>query len=508
MSYGSEKILVLGGGSFRRAEPYRSGDGRRFTDVTNYTAAARESEAFRVGTGWGRAVAKLGGSHRLQASYTRQQADHVFYPYLQMDGIWDTTDRASARYDATEAGPFDAFQAQLYFTRVDHWMTDEYRTSAAGMPRTYSMGTQADTRTTGARVEASAGALTAGVEVVRRWWNTATMLAGRQYGAQASLPGVVIDTAGAFADWRRPIGARLSLEIGGRLDRVASRADEAIANTNLYYAYHQTRSTSRDDVLPAGKIKLAGQSGAVQWTIAAGHTARVAEGNERYFALQRMGSDWVGNPDLDPARNTGVDAGAVWTRGGASVSAQAYAYRVNGYIAVYDQVRMAAVPAVMNAKARSYANVDATLKGLEVSASVPAGTRLFVSGDLSYVRGSQAGDEALGIQPSPLAEMPALRARARVRYDDGKAFAFAEQVVTGDQERVDPNLGESPTPGTGFTSLSAGYRWKRMTITAGVSNLFDRYYVDALSYQRDPFRTGTRVPEPGRQWFANLAWRF
>ena len=387
-------------------------------------------------------------------------------------------------------------------------MTDEYRTSAAGMPRDYSMGTQADTRTTGGRVEASAGALTTGVEVVRRWWNTATMLAGRQYGAQASLPGVVIDTAGAFADWRHPLGVNLSLEIGGRLDRVASQADEAIANTNLYYAYHQTRSTSRDDVLPAGKIKLTGQSGPVQWNIAAGHTARVAEGNERYFALQRAGSDWVGSPDLRPARNTGVDAGVAWARAGASLSAQAYAYRVDGYIAVYDQARMAMVPGVMNAKARTYANVDATMTGLEASASVPAGPRVFVSGDLSYVRGSQAGDEALGIQASPLAEMPALRGRARVRYDDGRAFALAEQVVTGDQERVDPNLGESPTPGAGFTNLSAGYRWTRMTVTAGVSNLFDRYYVDALSYQRDPFRTGTRVPEPGRQWFATLAWRF
>jgi hypothetical protein len=28
-----------------------------------------------------------------------------------------------------------------------------------------------------------------------------------------------------------------------------------------------------------------------------GHTARVAEANERFFALRRMGTDWVGNPD-------------------------------------------------------------------------------------------------------------------------------------------------------------------------------------------------------------------
>lgn len=507
-SYGAGRLVVLGGASYRRADPYRSGDGLSFTAATNYTVAARDSDAFSVGTGWGRAVVRVADTSRVQASYTRQDASHVLYPYLQMDGVWDVTDRAAVRLDATEAGPFSALQAQVYLTQVDHWMTDEYRTSSTGMPRGYSMGTQADTRTTGGRLEASAATLTTGVEVVRREWNSSTLLAGRQYAPQASLPDVVIGTAGGFADWQRALGSNTSLEIGARLDYVSSRADEALANTNLYFAYHGTRSTSRADVLPAAKVKLIRQAGPVQVSVAAGHTARVAEANERYFALQRMGTDWVGNPGLRPARNTGLDASATWTRAGATVSVQGYVYRVDEYIAVYDQARRGMVPGVMNARARSYANVDARLGGVDLSASVPLGSRLFLSGDLSAVRGTQDGDLSLGIAAGPLAEMPALRARARLRYDDGRLFAVVEQLVTGDQTRVDTDLGEQPTPGAAVTNLSAGWRWQRASVTAGVSNLFDRYYVDALSYQRDPFRTGTRVPEPGRQWFLNVGWRF
>ena len=34
---------------------------------------------------------------------------------------------------------------------------------------------------------------------------------------------------------------------------------------------------------------------------------------------------------------------------------------------------------------------------------------------------------------------------------------------------------------------------------------FDRLYVDHLSYQRDPFRSGLRLPEPGRTVFLTLA---
>jgi iron complex outermembrane receptor protein len=45
-------------------------------------------------------------------------------------------------------------------------------------------------------------------------------------------------------------------------------------------------------------------------------------------------------------------------------------------------------------------------------------------------------------------------------------------------------------------------------VTAGVTNAFDRLYTDHLSYQRDPFRSGVRVPEPGRSLFANASFRF
>ena len=36
---------------------------------------------------------------------------------------------------------------------------------------------------------------------------------------------------------------------------------------------------------------------------------------ERYFALKRMGNDWVGNPALQPTRNTGIQAGANYRYG-------------------------------------------------------------------------------------------------------------------------------------------------------------------------------------------------
>ena len=182
---------------------------------------------------------------------------------------------------------------------------------------------------------------------------------------------------------------------------------------------------------------------------------------------------------------------------------------MDGYITVYDQPRRSAVPGVMNALARSYANVDATLSGGELDGSLPIlFGRVFVSGSLSYVRGTQDGDPARGIAAGPVAEMPPLRGRVAARYDDGRFFGSVEGVFAADQNRVDASLNEAQTPGWGVMNASLGVRQGRLRLTAGVANAFDRLYTDHLSYQRDPFRSGVRVPEPGRSFFANASFRF
>jgi outer membrane receptor protein involved in Fe transport len=47
-----------------------------------------------------------------------------------------------------------------------------------------------------------------------------------------------------------------------------------------------------------------------------------------------------------------------------------------------------------------------------------------------------------------------------------------------------------------------------LALTIGLSNVFGRAYYEHLSYQRDPFRNGVRVFEPGRSARVNASWRF
>ncbi|MGE5125178.1 MAG: TonB-dependent receptor, partial [Betaproteobacteria bacterium] len=394
-------------------------------------------------------------------------------------------------------------------TQVDHWMSDERRSSSLDKPRPYSMGTQAGTRTAGGKAEAVLGGLTLGVEGYERRWDATNELAAAGYVPQAMVPGVVVRVGGVFAEYLRALGHGLALSAGARIDGAHSEADAGSANLALYEAYQATRSLSATDVLPAGMLRLAWRRGPWELRSGVGHAARAPEATERYLALRRMGTDWVGNPGLRPSRNTALDAGATFTRAGFRLDLSLFRSRVADYVTVYDQARRVALPGLANTTARSFANVDALLQGGELGASLPIlFGRVFVSGDLSYVRGSQDGDAARGIASGPLAEMPPLRARLGARYDDGRFFGSLEGVFAADQERVDVSLNESRTPGWGVLNASCGMRRGRWRATVGVANAFDRLYTDHLSYQRDPFRSGVRVPEPGRSVFANASVRF
>jgi len=510
-SYAGPRVAVLGGYSFRRSDPYTDGRGQLFTAVANYKPGEMDSEAFRASTAWGRAAWRPAAGGQLEASYSRQMADHMLYPYLQMDAAYDNADRAALRFERPRDGArVSAIRADAYWSRVDHWMTDQLRQSSVVAPRAYSMATDALSQTVGARAEAQIGlGTTMGGEAYRRSWDTSTLMAGMGYAPQFSIPDVNIDTVGLFVEHTRGLGAKTSLDVGGRLDRIRSTADPQKANTALFTAYHGTSATSRTDVLPAGRVKLTHRAtSALQVTAGLGHNARVAEGNERYFALRRMGTDWVGNPGLAPARNTGLDGGFTFDGRAGSLAANGFVNWIDDYVAVYNAPRLAMVPGVMNASARSYTNVDARLGGFELTGSMSVRRHVTFSGDVSYTRGTFDRVALPGATGNNLAEMPPLRAQARLRFDNGRAFGELGGLLSAAQHRVDTSLGEAETPSYGLLNLHGGLRAGRFAVSVGVANLLDRYYVEHLSYQRDPFRSGVRVAEPGRNLFTNASWRF
>jgi iron complex outermembrane recepter protein len=510
-SYGNGRTAILGGYSTRRGDPYQDGDGRSMLATANYKTSGTLPRAFDANTAWMRSDLSAGTSHAFQVGATRQRANTVLYPYLQMDAGYDDADRVNVGYDyRRHAGVVQAVRATAYGTRVEHWMTDEFRLTSIGMSRAYSMATIAKTATVGGKAEAAFPGGTAGVEFYRREWNAETQLAMMKYQAQYSIPGVALTSVGAFVEYSHPLTGAVTLDVGGRVDSSRSVADGAKASTALYTAYHGRAQTVAADVYPSGKIRLAYKP-AENLTISGGvgHTVRVPDPQERYFGLRRSGSDWVGNPFLAPTANTGLEVGASWRTGVVFLNAVAHRDSLTNAIAVYQQARVAAVPGVTNPVARSYRNVDGTMTGAEFEAVVSLTDTLFAAADVSYVRGRQAVNAAAGVNSPWFSEMPPTRSRAALRYErrlaHGSAFVEVEETYSAGQNHVDTDVRESPTPAYALLNVRAGASRGPFRVSFGLSNLLDRTYVESLSYQRDPFRTGSKVYEPGRNVYVNVA---
>ncbi len=254
----------------------------------------------------------------------------------------------------------------------------------------------------------------------------------------------------------------MTLDAGVRWDSASASVDAEKASTDLTWAYHGTRATERDDSLPGGSLRARWQAAeGLELSLGAGTAARVPEPQERWFSLQRMGTDWVGNPDLEPSRNTALDLSASYRAGRLYVSASGFLNEVDDYIVLADVKKVNMVPGVMNPMARTYENVDARLAGGEATAALTLTDRLFLSGSVSYVRGTQDPRPELGILSTNVAEMPPVTGRASLRWDDGRFWVESEGVFAAAQTNVDTDLQESTTPGWGIANLQGRHRLRR-----------------------------------------------
>jgi iron complex outermembrane receptor protein len=519
LGYGGGRADLLGSYAYKLGAPYEDGDGTSMTAVypvsspNRYRDTGSDRAAYRIHTAWLRGGAALAGEDRLELAYTFQSAADVLYPYLLMDAVSDDTHRVKLGYRRGRSGPLDELAAQLSFSNVEHLMNDTQRCSSTLAPgscdgaldRPYSMETDAAARVIAARLEARVDRVQLGVDGYARFWDATTTRYARptaMYGAQASIPEVLLVDVGAFARAERRLGASLRLSAGVRLDVARSQArldrlDAAQADTvrALYdNAWGAGQPLATTDLLPGGNLEL-------DWTVTpatslylgVGHAARPPSPVERYFALSGMAamgstparSGRVGAPDLAPPRNTEADLGVKVATRRLIAKAQLFAANVTDAVVVGGITGADGVPYVTSK------NVTARLAGGEASARLALPGDLYASVGASY---THAWNVTSG---EPLQETPPLAAAVSLRWDDGRLFVELEERLAAPQERVDATVGEERTDGWAITNLRAGATFHGLQVMAAVSNVFGARYVEHLSYLRDPYSSGVRVAEPG-----------
>jgi len=518
-SYGGRTFQILGGYSYRDSDPYNDGSGHAFTDYANYSASGKQQRAFGINTGWFETHFTLSDRQQISLNYTRQQAGLILYPYLTMDSDHDNADRATFKYTARDLTPIlRNLRVESYFTQVRHFMSDDQRTSA--MMGTWMMAADASTRTIGGRVEGDLGQdITAGAETYHRNWDMLSyMNMGGMMTVSPAIPDVNTETAGSFLNYRHAVTARLKLTAGLRFDHAQMEVGSAQASTDDYYQFHNTRRTGNDDNYGSGNARLSlALSKSSELFAGAGTTGRVPDAEERYIDLVGMGATTVGNPLLPMTRNTEITAG--WSVDHARFYLRpAFFYSfLNNFILVNNQPQlnmpmdsgtMSGMDMAVMSTARSYTNVDARIYGGEMAYGVTLTPALSLSGGGSYSRGTVTPQMEVNVMSHNLPEMPPLRVWSALRYAHRWAFAELGTVVVNRQSLVDADLNEVPTAGYGLLNLKLGFTHRKLSGSFTVDNLLDRFYYEYLSYYRDPFASGVKVPEPGRNVFGQLRYSF
>lgn len=524
-SYGADIYDVLGGYAYKYSLPPEAGNGKRITEI--YPAASPnryrddkvDSRAYDINTGWVKAGYKFKESGRSELSYSYQDAGHVLYPYLLMDADYDKTHRLSwTTHIKEKTGAFETSEIQLWWDQVEHLMSDRNRVSSLPsmmVTRDYGMETDSETSVSGARangvVKVGEGELKSGLDYYLRNWdatNTAAMF--MMYTEQAMIPDVDIDNIGAFADYTWPADKDWQLSTGIRIDHTTAEATALSATrlATLYHPYHPASEKDTDFTEAGGNLQLTWKlQDSFEFSTGIATATRTPDPQELYHGLQRAATmmmpnavSWIGNPDLDAVRNNQVDIGLKMTTETTFLSTGLFFSDLDNYIYLTDATDPDGAGPLT--RARTYKNIDAEMWGAELNLQSALPWDLFLTITLNYTRGENKEID------EPLAETPPLNGSASLRYDVDSWFVEAIERFADRQDRVAASLQEQETAGWNVTDIKGGYYFDNWSLIAGVNNLFDNYYFTHLSYQRDPFRSGIRVPEAGRTAYMTISYNY
>ncbi len=502
---GNDKVKVLVGYSKQYSKPYVSGEGKRFTEYANYKPSELDHTAFDIDNAWFKVVYTPNTDHRLEINYAFDEAKDVLYPYLMMDAIYDRTHRVNGEYYIKSLD----LKLSAYWNFVKHDMQDRWRTtSLMWASRGYMMRTLAKTKTFGGKIEKGfsvAGIkLKAGVDAYLRNWRADNVI--MTLDNRGAIPNADVINMGAFIKGTKKITERLILSGGLRFDSTRTMADRGAlgtANRGLYDAYYGTNyRLSKTDQYGTGNIvaryKLDKRSSIY---IGFGHTVRVPDQQERYMALAKPMTkpNWVGNPNLKPTENNEIDAGFEYYWGMFGIKGNVFYSDLTNYVYLY-KLTTGPKPAM------SYQNIDAHIYGWDLTAVGMLTDSFSIEAGAACQRGKK---DSGNYTDSDMVEIPPLKTRLALKYDDGTLFGLVETIYAARQHNVDSDLNETPTKSYYVVNVKTGINMgDKAFVGIGVDNLFDRNYYTYLSYKRDPFASGTKVPEPGRFIYMNVSYKF
>ena len=521
-------------------------------DATRY-----ERDFYGIGYG-----IRLGG-HEFAFDYHHIDTNDSGTPTLPMDIAFLDTDLFSLSY-AAHWGTV-AIDAKLSYSDIDHGMSNYSLRPAPNfstLPLPPFLGT--DRRNVHANSETLGYAFVASYPV-----HTGKISVGfdgrlEDHAATVGDPDVPTffienfndadtDRYSFFAEWRGPLTARLNVEAGVRYNRVETSARTVDAQPAqmadampmmcsagtmpmpppcavriLRDRFNGGDRKQHDDNLDAVVVLDYQWRVGLSTSLSFGRKTRSPSYIERYLWIPLEvnsglgdGNNYIGDVSLDPEVSYEVEGGLDWRTADYYLTPRVFYRRIDDFI------QGTAVPAspvtmpVIGVSGRAngdptplqFTNVDAEIYGFDTGFGARLTDRLYLDGNLSYVRGKRRDidDNLYRIAPPSLHTTLSYR-RDRWSVSIGSVAVARQdhisQTITNDP--TNRNNSNAETPGYVIFNLAGSYQlpFADSRIIAGVENVGDNGYIDHLSgFNRvllSDVARGQRLPGLGRNGYVAL----
>jgi len=492
---GNDSVQALVGYSRETSGQYKDGDGKTLSEQAEsstkpYSAAHKNDDAYERQNFWAKVVGNVGDNQKLTLSYFGDRADNVLYPRYPMDALMDDTDMFKAKYQLFSLGEYsDELSIEAYHSKVEHDMGTDFRTgmSSVSLVDATIKGVRAENTASIAETE-----ITFGLDLSTRNWNGTKGTRANPYTI-IQLPDADTENIGIYAKALKTLGS-LDLSGGLRYDDTAIDADQTLTGM----------STTKDRDYNNVSANVLGRyhySANGNFFVGAGQSSRVPDARELYFT-------GAGNTNLKETINREIDMGVEHTFGNLHLKGTLFYSDLKDYIYAYKVV----------GTTTTFANIDARIVGGDITADYLLNNEWSLNSGVAYQRGTKKDVsqlDSLATLPQTdkdLADIPPLKGRVALVFDDSKNYAAAEWIAARHQT-YDQNNGEQAISGYGILNLKYGTEFGNgFSLTAGINNFFDRTYAVSNSYiGLTTIMEGAQplvLNEPGRNFYTTLSYKF
>ncbi len=500
VSGGNDVIRVLVSGSSESSDQYKDGNGDTMTEQTakkatiagnKYKPQYEDMKAYTKRSVMTKAFVNITDDQELRLSYTANRSSDVLYPNTPMDAIRDDSNIYSVEYNIENiSDEYNNINLQYYYSDVDHPMSTQYRLSSNNVPTDTT--NHMDTTMQGVKLkndfDLAGYKLLVGVESSKRTWkgkylNTTT---GAYKGES------IADTAtynnAIFTKIDKRFGS-FNISVGARYDDTVIKSDEVLAtsdrtfntfNANIFTSYNMDEQN--------------------RVFFGFGQASRVPDARELY---NKKAGNMLGTPTLDETTNQQFDIGY-------ELQSDMFEFKIKGFYSMLKDF----IYLQKNVAQNKFKNIDATIYGGELTASVYATDDITIDMGVSYKRGEK--DKALvGQNDKDLADMAPLRGNLALNYEYMNNSTVTAELQASDKwSDYDKDNGEQEISAWSIVNLKVKHAVnKNFDFTLGVNNLFDETYARSNTYaDLNLVISGASdvmlLNEPGRYVYTNLDFRF